>query len=231
MARIHRIGILEDHIATAMGYQSQLTTNDALEVCWTANYYNEVETFLAEKLVDLLILDVGVKNQPGDTEPYPILHVIPKLLESYPELKIIVITMHNRPALIRAIKEAGASGYILKDDIESFRRLDEILLDIAHEGIYFSPQAERKITRTESPTLTRRQGEILSYLASYPAISTQQLADHLHISPSTVRNHLSDIYIALGVNRLSSAVIKARQLGLITSIQTEELPQDKTPNG
>lgn len=224
MRKIFRIGILEDHIATVMGYKAQLAENANLQVVWTAGYYNEVEQNLSKFPTDLLILDVGVRISKDSTESYPILHAIPMLLETYPDLQIVVISMHNRPALIKAIKNAGASGYILKDDVASFKRLGTILIDILNQGIYFSPNAEKLIANTdEIPSLTRRQSEILSLLASNPELKTKALAEKLHIAPSTIRNHLSDIYIKLGVNRLSSAIMQAQYLGLLLSSDTEDL--------
>ena len=92
-----RIGILDDHIATARGYKSKLEKNPGLSVAWNANYYQEVDSYLKTHDTDLLILDIEVSNSPDSTEPYPILHAIPMLLEKFPEIKIVVISMYNRP--------------------------------------------------------------------------------------------------------------------------------------
>jgi len=67
----------------------------------------------------------------------------------------------------------------------------------------------------EIPSLTPRQSEILSLIASNPTMKTKDLAEQLFVSPSTIRNHLSEIYLALEVNSRSSAILKAQQLGLI----------------
>jgi DNA-binding NarL/FixJ family response regulator len=213
-----QVGILEDHIATATGYKALLEANDKLEISWSARYYNEVESSLESYQTDVLILDVGVDNSPSDSNPFPILHIIPKLLEKYPEMAILVISMYNRRALIKATQHAGAIGYILKDDFFSFDKLDQIILDVADGGIYYSPEVEQLLSHTgiNTPTLTRRQSEILSYIASSPNLTTGQLAERLNLAPSTIRNHLSDAYIRLGVSRLTSAISTARQLGLIT---------------
>ena len=153
--------------------------------------------------------------------------MIPSLLEKYPEIKILVISMHSRPALFKAIKNAGASGYILKHDVDSFNRLDEILLDVyENDSIYYSPEVMAVLSnQNEIPSLTKRQTEILSLIASQPGISNVELAEMLFVAPSTVRNHLSDIYLKLGVNSRTSAIFKAQQLGLITG-GVENLPLD-----
>jgi DNA-binding NarL/FixJ family response regulator len=218
MKDVVKVGILEDHIATATGYKALLEANRSLQICWSGQYYSDVEPNLKEHKTDVLILDVGVDNSPTDPNPFPILHVIPHLIERYQEIAILIISMYNRRALIKATQQAGAVGYILKDDFASFEKLDEIILEVAEGGIYYSPEAEKLLAHPhkDAPNLTKRQSEILSYLASSPNLTTGQLAEKLSLAPSTIRNHLSDAYIRLGVNRLPSAISKARQLGLIT---------------
>jgi DNA-binding NarL/FixJ family response regulator len=225
MPRKIQIGVLDDHIATASGYKSKLEQNQRLSVTWIANYFQEVESYLQEYPTELLILDIEVSNTPDAAEPYPVLHAIPLLLEKYPKLKIVVISMHNRPVLIKAVKTAGANGYILKDDVQSYERLDEILIEITRQdSIYFSPEALQVLKNPdEIPSLTPRQNEILSLIASNPTMKTRELAEKLYVSPSTIRNHLSDIYLELEVNSRSSAILRAHQLGLI-AVKTDELP-------
>lgn len=212
-----QVGILEDHIATATGYKALLEANPKLEICWSGQYYSDVEPNLKEHKTDVLILDVGVDNSPTDPNPFPILHVIPYLLERYNEMAILIISMYNRRALIKATQQVGAVGYILKDDFVSFENLDEIIIAVAEGGIYYSPEAEKLLAHPteDTPVLTTRQSEILSYLASAPSLTTGQLAKKLNLAPSTIRNHLSDAYIRLGVKRLPSAIARARKLGLI----------------
>ncbi|NIW45353.1 MAG: HTH domain-containing protein [Gammaproteobacteria bacterium] len=225
MPRKIQIGVLEDHIATATGYKSKLEKNPALSVAWIANYFQGVESHLQNYPTHLLILDIEVSSSPDVIEPYPVLHAIPKLLETFPELKIVVISMHNRPVLIKAVKTAGASGYILKDDVQSYEKLDRILIEIyRNDSIYFSPEALKVLKNPDDiPSLTPRQNEILSLIASNPTVKTKELAEELFVSPSTIRNHLSDIYLELGVNSRSSAVLKAHQLGLI-AVKLDDYP-------
>jgi DNA-binding CsgD family transcriptional regulator len=79
------------------------------------------------------------------------------------------------------------------------------------------------------PSLTPRQMEVLSLCAAYPEKPTAQLAKHLHIVDSTFRDHLTDIYLKLGVPNRAAAIAKARQLGLIVSGKPPPLndPQDE----
>lgn len=217
MPEIIKVGILEDHIATAMGLKAQLDLNPQISVVWIAQYYQQVEEQQKTSPANLLILDIGLPTSADDPEPYPIFHAIPEWLSLYPNIKILVVSMHSRPALFKAIKDTGASGYILKDDGESFNRLDEILLDIyKNDSIYYSPEVLRVLSNSDQiPCLSKRQSQILSLIRSKPGISNVELANYLVVAPSTIRNHLSDIYIKLGVNNRTSAILKAQQLGLL----------------
>jgi DNA-binding NarL/FixJ family response regulator len=128
--------------------------------------------------------------------------------------------MFSEPGLMRALIEAGASGYILKDDQSAFRELGNVVLSVAHGGIYFSKKAHSLYMQAEQQSgnelLTPRQLEVLSLCAAYPDATTSELAEKMTISNSTVRNLLSSVYLRLGVHSRTAAVEKARDMGLIT---------------
>jgi DNA-binding NarL/FixJ family response regulator len=128
--------------------------------------------------------------------------------------------MLTERALIQAVIDAGASGYILKDDRDTIQKLGSILVSVAGGGIYLSDQAHKKLAKRRAedgePTLTPRQREALSLAAAYPDDSHSELAAKLGVSNSTARNLLSNAYLRLGVGHRAAAVAKARQLGLIT---------------
>lgn len=215
-----KVAILDDHQSIVDGYLYRLDHLSEIEVVATAAFGEELEPMLKKHAVDVLILDVEVPNAPNDPNPYPILHVIPNLLQRYPALHVIVISMHNRHTLIKAVMEAGASGYILKDDRESILHLDAVIGTIAKGGIHFSQQAYQQLKKHhEDSELTARQLEALSLCAAYPDASTAELAKRLAIAHSTLRNLLSAAYTKLDVRTHAAAIIKARQLGLITPLE------------
>jgi DNA-binding NarL/FixJ family response regulator len=217
-----RVAILEDHQSIVDGYIYRLGKGSQFEVAGVARYGSELEPLLANKLVDILFLDVNVPTAPDNNNPYPILHVIPQLVQQYPNLAILVISMLAERALIRAVMDAGADGYILKDDQAAIEGLDSVVISVLKGGIYLSQQASdhlfKRQQRDTGSILTPRQLEALSLCAAYPEWSRSDLASHLSVSHSTARNLLSGAYLRLGVRNLPAAIIKARQLGLITPI-------------
>ncbi len=215
-----RVAILEDHQSTIDGYLYRLKEVPQIEVVGTVMFGIELEPLLAEHPADVVLLDVNVPTAPDNPNPYPILHLIPELLQKYASLTVLVISMLTERLLIEAVMEAGASGYILKDDSAAIRELGAIILSVASSGIYLSEQAHRQLFKRQpnedKPTLTRRQLETLSLAAAYPEASMAELATKLGVTPSTLRNLLSGAYLRLGVNNRAVAVAKARKLGLIT---------------
>jgi two-component system nitrate/nitrite response regulator NarL len=215
-----RVAILDDHQSIIDGFVYRLSSTPEIEVVATATVGEELETLLTRQRVDVLLLDLSVRSAQDNPNPYPILHVIPKILQKYSNLSILIISMFSEPGLMRSLIEAGASGYILKDDQAAFKELGNIVLSIARGGVFFSRKAHSLYMQAESLSngemLTPRQMEVISLCAAYPDASTSDLAQMMTISNSTVRNLLSSLYLRLGVHSRTAAVEKAREMGLIT---------------
>lgn len=211
-----RVAILEDHQAIIDGYQFRLSSAPDIRISAVLMHGEEVEPALERQPVDVLLLDVQVPTGPDNPNPYPIFHMIPTLLERYPDLAVLVISMYSQRTLIQALSETGINGYILKDDRTAMIELPAIIRLVHGGGIYFS-QAVVKLLRAQpiESLLTARQMEVLSYCAAYPKITTTELAQKLNIAQSTVRNLLSGAYLRLDVSSRSAAILRAYQLGLI----------------
>ena len=221
MAEPIRVVILDDHQSIVDGYCYRLSNVPEIRIAGTLAYGASVEPFLADNPADVLLLDVNVPTAADNPNPYPILHLIRRLLELYPDLAILVISMHNQRTLIQAVLEAGASGYIVKDDRDSIRQLASVIISIANGGVFFSQQAHQQLVRRQidpgeaNQLLTPRQLEVLSLCSAYPGSTTAELARQLGVENSTVRNLLSSAYVRLNVNNRAAALAKARQAGLI----------------
>ena len=210
--------ILDDHQSIVDGYLFRLGIIPQIEVAATLSFGEEIEPALAKFPVDVLLLDVTVPISPNDLNPYPILHIIPKLLQRYPNLAILVISMHAERSLIRAVMESGASGYILKDDMKAILELANIIRSIASGGVYLSEKARKAVIHDkdaadENP-LTERQLEAISLCIAYPDATTFELAQKMQVSNSTVRNLLSGAYLRMGVHTRAAAIAKVQRLGI-----------------
>jgi DNA-binding NarL/FixJ family response regulator len=218
-----RIAILDDHQGIIDGYRYRLDNEPDMEVVADASYGENLETMLLEQVIDLLILDVYVPTSPKNANPYPILYTIPRLLDRFPDLVVVVISVISRPALIRAVIEAGVSGYILKDDRTALSDLGGIIRTVMKDGVYLSRDAQQQFTDKyfHEIELSKRQQEALSLCAAFPNMTTAQLARKLGIANSTFRNLLSQAYLRLEVSNRSGAIIQAQRLGLISPPDAE----------
>ncbi len=212
-----RLAILDDHPAIIDGYLYRLNKEIDIEVVATGFYGDELEPMLEQHTVDMLLLDIHVATSCENPNPYPILFVIPRLLQQYPRLAILVISMHAQRTMIRAVMEAGSSGYVLKDDVTSIQQLASVVRTVAGGGIHLSGRAYELLKKRPADDLeglSARQVEALSLCAAYPDASTAELAQKMNITSSTLRNLLSGAYLKLDVRTRAAALAKARQMGL-----------------
>jgi two-component system nitrate/nitrite response regulator NarL len=220
-----RVTILDDHQSIVDGYLYRLEKDTEIEVVATLGYGEDLEPTLGKHPTDVLLLDVNVPSSAENRNPYPIMYAIPKLLQVHAKLNILVISMHAERGLIRAVMEAGASGYILKDDQSTLKGLGSVVKSVAAGGVHFSQIAldlyTKYLSTQNNDLLTPRQLEVLSLCAAYPDSTSTELAQKMSISNSTVRNLLSTAYLKLGVHNRAAAIAKARETGMIAPNQSQ----------
>ena len=121
--------------------------------------------------------------------------------------------------------DAGASGYLLKEDQSAITELASIVRTLARGGVYLSQQAFQIISNHKNDDmhlpLTSRQVEAISLCAAYPDSSTTDLAIKMSIESSTMRTMLSNAYLKLGVRTRAAAVDKARRSHLLIDIDDQ----------
>lgn len=219
MDKIIKVAILDDHQSIIDGYLYRLSEKADIRVVASALYGEELVNMLARQAVDVLLLDVQVATSRENQTIYPILYLVPALLERYPHLNILVISMHAQKTLIGSVMEAGASGYVLKEDQAAINDLPAIIRLVAAGGMYLSQAASellrKRPTGDLSGPLSERQLQALSLCAAYPDDSSTALAKKMNVANSTLRNLLSGAYFKLEVHTRAAAIAKARQIGLL----------------
>ncbi|MEI7847081.1 MAG: response regulator transcription factor [Chloroflexota bacterium] len=214
--------ILDDHQSIVDGYIYRLSQNSKIEVVATVNFGDDLEPALMQFPTDVLLLDINVPLSADNATSYPILHTISKLLQLYPHMNILVISMFAERGLVRGVMEAGANGYILKDDRSTLVDLANVVLTVASGGIHFSQKASQLFLSSQlaqgGDALSARQLEALSLCAAYPDSLTTELSKEMAITNSTFRNLLSGAYIKMNVRTRAAAIEKARSLGIISPL-------------
>lgn len=214
-----RVAILEDLAVVVDGYRYRLTQVPGIEIAFAAPDGHSFEAQLAATPADVVLMDIGVPTAPDNDNRYPIPAALPRLHSRYPNLNVIIVSVSADHVLIDTMLSAGATGYLVKSDTEAYERLGEIITIVADGGQYLSQTAQQLLRRTRpgdgAAQLTRRQVEVLALCAAYPDNNLGELAEQLCVSPTTVRNQMSQIYLRLEVRTRHAAVLRAKNLGYI----------------
>jgi two-component system nitrate/nitrite response regulator NarL len=211
-----RVAIMDDHQSIIDGYVYRLSENPNIDIVGMGAYGEEIESMLKINPADVLLLDISLPTSTSNPNPFPVLYVIPRLLEQHPHLSILIISMLTQRTLVESMVKIGVSGYIFKDDQASIQQLAKVVTIVANGGIYFSKNAYAEMRGSSTvPLLTPRQLEVLSLCAAYPDISTSVLAGKLDIASSTLRNLLSEVYLRLAVRTRAAAIVKAQHMNLL----------------
>ena len=205
-----RVAVVDDHPHVAIALRALVENIPDIQVVAESTQGGDVPVLVRRSNPDVLLLDLFIEPE------FDALSAVRRLREDFPQLKICLLSAFLDPSLLHDLLQSGVCGYILKDD-DYVSRIDTIIRDLAAGQVYLSPQAyEALVLATRShgreQLLTEREIEILRLAER--GLPNPQIAKALHISPGTVRNHLSSIYRKLDVHTRHEAlqVAKERQL-------------------
>jgi two-component system, NarL family, response regulator DesR len=194
--------IAEDQTMVRQALVALLELEPDIEVVAQAATGDEALAMAAKHHPDVAVLDI---EMPGPTG----IEVASQLSRSGFAGKVVIVTTFDRPGYLRAAMTAGASGFLLKDapaaDLAAAIRRVAV-----GERVVDPSLAAAALAQGDSP-LTERETEVLTASAGHDAIA--DIAARLHLSPGTVRNHLSGAIQKLGARNRAEAVEIAQQKG------------------
>lgn len=213
-----RILIADAHPIVRIGINTLVNSEPDLEVVGEVAHGDEVESAVAKLTPDLLILDVNLPelDAVGTTR---------QLTRRHPGVPILILTVGDDEELVFGLLEAGAMGYVLKED--SPTNLLSAIRAVAKGQMWLSSRVAhmlvRKAVAARGPLalsqdlslLTEREQEILALLGQ--GLSNRQIAEALFITRGTVRSHLNRIYDKTGLGGRSQAMRYAIAHGLVSA--------------
>ncbi len=219
-----RVCIVDDHQIIIDGIASLLHNNDTIEVVGSANSGKEAPLLIQQHHPDILLMDYFMPEQDG-------IVTSTQLVREFPDLKIIMLTVHDSVGLIQDALKSGVKGYVLKNINKN--QLVEAIVKVAEGHRYFDPNVEEKIVEfflhsntSITPAsqanpipassewgLSKRELDVLPLIAR--GLSGNEIAKALFISPHTVESHRKSMMSKLNVNKTAELVKKAAELGLI----------------
>lgn len=191
-----KLFLTDDHAILLGGLIKILSAEDDLEVVGSAGTVQDTLDQLTQKNVDLLITDYNLPDDDGLT-------LVRRVKVKYPDIKIIVLSMHDEAHLIKEILKEGVNGYILKKD--SQEELVNAVRAVKSDKIYLSSDVNAMLMKglhsnEEQKLLTDREREILKLIAK--EYTNKKMAEELFISERTVETHRKNIFRKTGTNNL-----------------------------
>jgi DNA-binding NarL/FixJ family response regulator len=212
-----RVLLAEDHSLVRAGICALLRNMEWIEVVAEASNGAETLRLIQQHLPDIVLLDIAMPELSG-------LEVAEQVCSKYPNINVIILSMHNNEEYILQALRAGASGYLLKD--ASPMELELALQSVRDGGTYLSPSVSHHVissyvnrTGTEIASnrvhLTPRQKDVLKMIAR--GLTTKQIATVLKISSKSVETHRTQLMNKLNIHNVAGLVRYAINTGMIDS--------------
>jgi len=209
-----RILIADDHPIFRFGMRTLLTALPDFTVVGEAVTGEEAIQLTETLLPDLVLMDLNMPGMNG-------IDATARIHTRHPHTAILVVTMLDDDSVFAAMR-AGARGYLLKgaDPVETLRAIRAV----AGGEAIFSPSVAQRVMdyfahspvvpthAAVLPDLSEREREVLTLIAQ--GLTNTAIAEHLVLSPKTVRNYISEIYSKLQVTDRVQAMLRAQESGL-----------------
>ena len=209
-----RVLIADDHAIVRTGLRALLDSEPTMKLVGEATGGYEAIELAGKSNADILVLDISMPDLDG-------ISVTKKIKSQFPDLRILILTVHEDEALLREAIRVGAAGYVLKRAAET--ELISAIRAIMGGVLYVDPSMVRVLLSDEiKPTatlpesvepLTHREKEILKLIAQ--GYTNRQTAEELNISTRTVEGHRANLVAKLGLRSRVELVRYAREQGLI----------------
>ncbi len=209
-----RVVLVEDHDLVRAGIRSLLESMAGVHVVAEAGDGESAIELVEQYRPDLVLMDIALPGMNG-------LAATARLTGQFPEMRVIVLSMHVNDLYVSQALQAGALGYILKN--ASFTELEQAVRTVARGEAYLSPPVSKHLAmdyirraRGEPSSLeqlTPRQREVLKLIAE--GRTTQQMADTLGVSVKTVESHRAQLMDRLEIYDVAGLVRYAIHMGLV----------------
>jgi DNA-binding NarL/FixJ family response regulator len=209
--------IADDHPLVRDSISYLLRKHDEFEVIAEAGDGEEAVRLAGEHLPDVVILDIEMPKVDG-------LEATRQIKSSYPEVAVLVLTIHDDEEFVEAMFEAGAAGYLLKsvygeELLQAIRavKLGEFVLDSSIGSRVLrklTARAARRVSEQSPGSLSDREIEVMKLVAQ--GMTNDEITSSLGISLNTVKRHLMKIFSKLGAGSRAEALVVSLRSGILS---------------
>lgn len=212
-----RLALADDQLLFRRGLVMLLRDMAGVQVVFECGNGEELLTGLRDNSIDIVLLDLEMPVMDG-------MEAIGRIKQEYPNVKVIVLSTHNKEKFILRAMDSGAAGYMLKsadtDEIESTIR------SVQESGYYYSDRVSHvmlhglvskqkvKPTFNEVDPLSERELEVLRAICQ--GLTNTEIAGKLFISPRTVEGHRNNMLLKTGAKNTAGLVVYAMTKGYYT---------------
>jgi DNA-binding NarL/FixJ family response regulator len=218
-----RILLADDHALVRAGIRALLESLAEIEVIAEVDNGQDALQLIGTLQPDVVLMDIAMPQLNG-------LEVVAQVSKCFPQVRVIILSMHENEEYVLQALRAGAAGYLLKGARTS--ELDLAVTSVARGEIYLSPAASKhvvldyiqRVGRASATTerepgpderLTPRQREILQLIAA--GCTTKEIAQRLEISVKTVEMHRAQLMDRLDIHDIAGLVRYAIRTGLVAA--------------
>ena len=200
--------LVDDHAIVIDGIASLLSANPDFCITGKAGNGTEAIAFLENNKADIIITDYSMGEIDG-------LSLIRYLKKNHPDVKIIVLTMHDEPTIVHEVLRSGVDSYILKKYTHS--ELETAIKVIMDGGQFWSPEVNKILLRKMEPEtntqITAREMEVLKLMIN--EMSSREIAEKLFISERTVETHRKNLFRKTNSTNVVGLIKYAHAHGLV----------------
>jgi DNA-binding NarL/FixJ family response regulator len=211
-----KVAIADDQVLFRAGVKSALSVYKDIKIIAEADNGMQLLTVLKHVQPDVILLDIQMPIMDG-------INTLPEIKKMYPQIKVIMLTMHNNNSMISKLMEMGANSYLTKN---SDSEIIYLAVKTVHEQEYYFNQLTNKalieglrIKRQVEESLpvdaklSEREIEILRMICEEK--STKEIADLIELSPRTVEAIRDKLKVKTGSKSLAGLVMYAVKSGII----------------
>lgn len=195
--------LVDDHALVRLGFRRLLEDDAALEVVGEASDGVEAVSQALRFKPQVVVMDYALPVQNGVLATRIIRQVLP-------ETRVLMLSMHSEPSYVANSREAGASGYLLKNalDLELVAAVKAVLTTPWLQD----PRLETAASRPPPPRISRREMEVLQHIVS--GRSNKEIAFELDLSVNTIAVHRANLMETLDIHNTAELVVYAIRHGL-----------------
>jgi two-component system, NarL family, response regulator LiaR len=205
-----RVMLLDDHAVVRSGLGAFLSVLPDLELAGEAENGEQAVARCGQFKPDVILMDLMLPGTDG-------VNATRLIREKYPTVQVIALTSFQEDALVQRVLQAGAIGYLMKN-VSASELAAAIRTAYAGKMTLSSEAAQALLHAAAQPdeaqALTERERQVLRYMVD--GLSNPEIAEKMVVSLSTVKFHISNILMKLGVDNRVAAVALALQKKLVT---------------